>query len=303
MPDHGLVDRVGGDRRAAPAHRLADQRLQLLLERVVAHVAVPLRIGGRRATVGEDAAIGAHRLSSGVPRQVPGWAGGAGGGGRRVRESPVCHDQAVPSHQRRGATAHGSAYQPGAGAAVSGGAAEAPVRTPWRRRGRGGRRGCDRSRSLVRRRRRDVWRRGRMVGRVDGPVRDGRDSRSPVGSPGKARLPPSGRRPPAAGRRRWPPGRPRARPRVRRPCPGTGRGPGRAGSRTSVRRRAVVDRHGLGPVGHREGGGPLGRVLGRADELGERALAGLAPPRKTTRAEVMKVVPVSMAVGAGVPWT
>src|SRR6516164_4197349 len=42
-----------------------------------------------------------------------GMTGGAGGGGGgRPR---TCHDHAVPSHHRRGATRHGSSYQPGGG--------------------------------------------------------------------------------------------------------------------------------------------------------------------------------------------
>ena len=41
VADHRLVHRIGGDGRPAPADRLADQRLQLLLQCLVAHVALP----------------------------------------------------------------------------------------------------------------------------------------------------------------------------------------------------------------------------------------------------------------------
>ena len=42
VPDHRLVDRVGRERRPAVAHRLADQRLEPVVERAIGHVLVTL---------------------------------------------------------------------------------------------------------------------------------------------------------------------------------------------------------------------------------------------------------------------
>ena len=65
---------------------------------------------------------------------------------------------------------------------------------------------------------------------------------------------------------------------------------------------AVVDRDRLGPVGQGERGAAV-LVVAVTDELGERALPGLLGSLEDDSVDVITAVPVSMAVGVGVPWT